>query len=90
MRGRGLGNCDNSTKALVIKIVTTGVENCPKLRDVIYGRLSMICPFLRQELSKNSALKMLVKSTTILNVSNLPVEFPTSVADLTSGLADMD
>ena len=31
---------DNSTKSLVIKSVTMGegVQNCPKLRDVIYGR----------------------------------------------------
>ncbi len=36
----GQGFCDSSTKALVIKSVTMGegVKNCPKLRDVIYGR----------------------------------------------------
>ena len=39
--GGGQGFCDNSSKSLVIKRVTIGgggVRNCPKLRDVIYGR----------------------------------------------------
>ena len=39
--GGGQGFCEDSTKALAIKRVTMGrggVKNCPKLRDVIYGR----------------------------------------------------
>ena len=34
------GFCDDSTKALVIECVPMGkgVQNCPKLRDIIYGR----------------------------------------------------
>jgi hypothetical protein len=30
--------CNNSIKALLLKIVTMGVKNYQKLRDVIYGR----------------------------------------------------
>jgi hypothetical protein len=32
------GFCDNSTEAFIIKMLTVGVKNCPKLRDVMYSR----------------------------------------------------
>ena len=41
LRGGGSRIFDDSTKALVIKHVTMGgggINNCPKLRDVIYER----------------------------------------------------